>query len=81
MKVLVNFFASHREYSGESRLELELSEGATVADLVTLLFERFPELKKLEDETIVSVNKNYSDATSILKDGDEVAIFPPISGG
>jgi len=81
LKVLVNFFASHREYSGESRLELELSEGATVADLVTLLFERFPELKKLEDETIVSVNKNYSDATSILKDGDEVAIFPPISGG
>jgi molybdopterin converting factor subunit 1 len=81
LKVLVKFFASHREYSGESELELELSDDATVATLVSDLFERFPKLKKLKDETIISVNKNYADDSTKLNDGDEVAFFPPVSGG
>ena len=78
---MVKFFASHREYSGESELELELDDGAKVSDLVAEVLARFPELEKLKDETIVSVNKNYAEDATVLSDGDEVALFPPISGG
>jgi molybdopterin converting factor subunit 1 len=81
LKVLVKFFASHREYSGESELLLELADDATVAVLINDLLARFPKLEKLRDETIVSVNKNYADDSTCLKDGDDVAIFPPVSGG
>jgi molybdopterin converting factor subunit 1 len=81
LKILIKFFASHREFVGSADIEIELSDNATVSELHQMLLEHYPDLKKLEDETIISVNKNYAEGDHVLQAGDEVALFPPISGG
>jgi molybdopterin converting factor subunit 1 len=61
-------------------LELELPEGSTVTDLKKELFEKyaaFAELKSL----YIALNNDYADEKMILKEGDEIAIIPPVSGG
>ena len=55
---------------------MELSEGATVADLLARLDPGAP-LRGIA----VSVNAEYAEAARILRDGDEVGLLPPVSGG
>jgi molybdopterin synthase catalytic subunit/molybdopterin converting factor small subunit len=77
MRVTVRLFAGLRERAGgESRRELELPDGATVADV-------WPELG-LGDEPgglVYAVNRVYEDRSHPLGDGDEVGLIPPVSGG
>lgn len=81
MKVKVKFFASHRRVVGKSELDIELAEEITVNQLIEIIMAKYPELKKLTEATIVSLNHNFVDGDELLKDGDEVALFPPVEGG
>lgn len=81
MKIKVKFFALHREAVGKSELELELGKGITINRLVKMLISDYPKLRKLTKFTILSLNHNYAKGTELLKDGDEVALFPPVGGG
>ena len=76
MKVAVKLFAGLREKAGSGGRELELADGARVADV-------WPALG-LGDEPaglLYAVNKAYADRDVALGDGDEVALIPPVSGG
>ena len=69
-------FAGLRERAGAAELELELPEGALVADALDrmrALTEGVP--------VVMAVNQEYADAGAMLHGGDEVALIPPISGG
>jgi molybdopterin synthase catalytic subunit len=81
MKVSVRLFASLREIVGAGKLERELGEGATVGDLVAMLQAEFPRLGDVTTRTVISINQEFAAPDSPLSDGDEVAIFPPVSGG
>lgn len=81
MKVKVRFFALYREKLGMSETVVNLKEGETVATLVKVLKEQFPQLASLSLSLIIAVNAEYVDQQSRLKDGDEVALIPPVSGG
>jgi len=88
MKVTVRYFARYRSLVGKGEEEVELPEGATVMDLIEVLKELHPVLKNevfAEDDDLADVNvsKNgrYVRFDEILKEGDIVAIFPPVSGG
>ncbi len=81
MKVTIKLFARLREAVGAGKLERELSDGATIEDLLNALHAEFPRLADLTARTIVSVNQEFATPDSRLRDGDEVAIFPPVSGG
>lgn len=81
LKIKIKFFAAHREFAGLSELDLEIEDDSTISDLMETLYKKFPELKQIEEETIVSVNKVYVEVGKKLEAGDEVAIFPPVSGG
>lgn len=58
-----------------------MAEAATVARLVELLRERYPELRDGQAGFRVAVNRQYADLAAPLHDGDEVALIPPVSGG
>lgn len=77
----MRFFAYFREITGESHLPMEIEIGATVDDLIDILCTRYPALERHRKEMLVSVNHNYARGSETLKDGDEVAVFPPLSGG
>lgn len=81
MKVRVRFYAHCREISGRDRLEVDLPEGATGSALWKILEEKFPRFKELSPIVALAVNEEYVRQSVQLKDGDEVSLIPPVSGG
>ncbi len=76
MRVSVRLFAVLRERAGTSALELDLPDGATVADA---LAEVDPLARGLP--LVLAVNREYAAADRVLRPGDELAAIPPVSGG
>jgi molybdopterin converting factor subunit 1 len=76
MQIRVRLFAILRERAGFDELELELPEGATVADALQQLGPVAGDLK-----VVMAVNRDYADASAPLHEHDELALIPPVSGG
>lgn len=81
MNVEVRLFARARDQVGRPVVSLELPDGATVADLRRQLVEDYPALAGLSPHLLVSVGTDYVTDECRVTSGDEVAVFPPVSGG
>ena len=81
MKVQVRLFALYREAAGRDRVELELPEGATVEAAWAAVAERYPALLPYRPHTLFAVGQDYVAPEHPLRAGDEVCLFPPVSGG
>jgi molybdopterin synthase catalytic subunit len=81
VKVRALFFALYRDRVGTARLEVELPEGAQAGDLVLRMVQRYPRLASHPERVVVAVNQEYVKHEHPLRDGDEVAFIPPVSGG
>ncbi len=79
MKITVRFFALYREVAGKSHVEFDVKPGATVGTLVERLRRDYPGLP--DTSLIIAVNTDFAGPDRALKDGDEVALLPPMSGG
>lgn len=77
----LRFFASLKDLTGESEMEVELEGATTVREVLQQLKNRFPRLEQYEPVLLVAVNLEYSDLDSLVSPGDEVSFFPPVSGG
>ena len=77
MRIQVRFFASLRERVGCAERELSLSDGATVADA----WSQSAGGNVLSDNVLAAQNMEYVAFSSKLSDGDEIAFFPPVTGG
>lgn len=76
MKVSVKYFASMRDSMGRAEESVELNDDATIDALwATVTKDAMPE------NTLIAVNMEYTSSDHALKDGDEVAFFPPVTGG
>jgi molybdopterin converting factor subunit 1 len=80
MQVSVRLFAGLRERAGADRIEVELPEGARVADVLAAMAGT-PVGELRPRECVVAVNREYAAADSPVQAGDEVALVPPVSGG
>ena len=79
MSVTVKYFASLRERLGRSEDQLELPDGgSTVADIWQRVSASGPELP---DNILTAINMEYVKPDARVRDGDEVAFFPPVTGG
>jgi molybdopterin synthase catalytic subunit len=76
MVVSVRLFAALRERAGRDRLELELPDGALVADALAAVDDLARDLP-----LVLAVNREYADPGDPLSPGDELALIPPVSGG
>ena len=76
MQVRIRLFAGLRERAGTGARSLDLTDGATLADV-------WPALGLGDEPTglLYAVNKRYADESTTLSEGDEVALIPPVSGG
>lgn len=81
MKISVRFFARHREIVGKGEEIMEVPEGSTLVDLIALVERNHPSLGNLSGSVVFGVNREESSIERILRDGDEVVILPPVSGG
>jgi molybdopterin synthase sulfur carrier subunit len=81
IEVTVKFFGSYQEEVGEEEVQVRLGDGETVADLLETLRNRMPRWAAYEHEPMVARNLEYVAHAEGLDDGDEIALFPPVSGG
>lgn len=77
MSIKVRYFASLKESIGRSEDNLEFADLTTVGDV----WQRANPNKALPDNCLAAVNMDYVELNSPVKDGDEVAFFPPVTGG
>ena len=81
MRVRVLAFARLRELVGAGARDLELADGATVAEAWNALAADAAELAQHRASTRFARNGVLTDPAAVLHDGDEVALLPPVGGG
>ena len=80
MKIRVRYFASIREVLRIDEEEIEIKDGATVMDLISELKQRH-EFLSMKEQLLIAVDGSFAQPSTVIKPGDEVALFPPVSGG
>jgi MoaE-MoaD fusion protein len=76
VRVSIRLFAGLRERAGRDELELDLPDGARVADALAQVQHLAPGVS-----LVLAVNREYADRDVVLQAGDELAVVPPVSGG
>lgn len=77
----IKLFARAKELAGAASIDIPWDDGATVKCLREQLGEHVPALKPLVPRLLVAVNRNYVKDDAPIQLADEVACFPPVSGG
>ena len=81
MRVTVRLFARLRDIAGRSELARDIAPGATVGAVWRGLVCDFPALAPYERSISSAVNADYARLDDLVRDGDEIAFLPPVSGG
>jgi molybdopterin converting factor subunit 1 len=81
MQIQILLFATLKDLAGSNRLTLTLSDGATVTDVRRALITQHPRMEANVNAAIAAVNEEYAFPNDVVHNGDQVAFFPPVSGG
>ncbi len=81
MKIKVKLFAAHRQLLGRREVDMQVAEGATIADVWRQLKDEYPSMAHLSDTLVAARNHDYAALDTRVADGDEIAFIPPVSGG
>lgn len=81
LRVRVLFFGAARDAAGTGEAEVFLRKASTASASLEQILETYPELRRFGRSLLLAVNQEYARDDRVLKDGDELAIFPPVSGG
>jgi molybdopterin synthase sulfur carrier subunit len=81
MQINVLLFAALREAAGSSQLTLTVENDARGDAVIDALARLLPDRRPLLDRCALAVNEVYTAGTVELRDGDTVAVIPPVSGG
>lgn len=79
--VTVKLFAAYQEAYGVPELSLELPPGTPARAVLDRLIAEHPQLDRWRDITRFGVNLEFAEPDTVLHDGDEVVLIPPVSGG
>ena len=83
MRVTVKYFASLKQMAGKEEDQFNLDEGTTLEQLSALIGQSVPQLGDMvrEKKVLISLNYDVVPLDTVVKDGDEIALLPPFSGG
>jgi MoaE-MoaD fusion protein len=81
MKIAILFFGVLKDLLGRTAETIDLPEGARVRDALFYYVREAPALEAMVQSMAISVNQEYSGMDHVLREGDEVALLPPVSGG
>ncbi len=81
INVRVLFFGAARDAAGLDETTMELFGATTCADALHHILRAFPELQRFGKSLLFAINQEYAQPDREVRDGDELAVFPPVSGG
>ena len=81
VNVKVRLFARYRELAGTGLLDLDIPTSSTALDAFDRVAERFPEMRPMRASTLMAVDAEFIRPETELRDGEELALMPPVSGG
>jgi molybdopterin synthase catalytic subunit len=81
VRVKVLFFGMLKDIVGRSEDHIEMADGARVESVFTRYASDFPRLTDLESSIVLACNHEFCDRSSAIREGDEIAFLPPVSGG
>ncbi|OGL41099.1 MAG: molybdopterin converting factor subunit 1 [Candidatus Schekmanbacteria bacterium RIFCSPHIGHO2_02_FULL_38_11] len=81
MKVKIKFFAALREGIGKSEIEINIPSGSRLNGLIERLEKEYKAIAEFKTSIAYSINMEYVRGDEVLKEGDEIALIPPVSGG
>jgi molybdopterin converting factor small subunit len=81
MTITVQFWSYFRDLTGCAQTAEELPANCTLGELHERLMKRFPKLGEMRKSTLIAVGVEFQDRGYVLKEGDEVSLFPPVQGG
>jgi MoaE-MoaD fusion protein len=81
VRVKVLFFGQLKDITGCSEDALDLPAGARLGDIFQHYANRFPGMQQLQSSIVMALNQQFASAGAGLRDGDEAAFLPPVSGG
>ena len=81
MNVTIHFYSYFKELTGCAEISELVPAGTTVEALHERLLERFPKLAPMRKSTLIAVGVEYVPRQHVLKEGEEVSLFPPVQGG
>ena len=77
----IKLFASFKQAMRSDEIKKDIDNKITVLQMKKIIFETFPNLRKLNIPFFVAVNHNYAKDSVVIGPTDEIALFPPVSGG
>jgi molybdopterin synthase catalytic subunit len=81
MRVTVQYLGMLKEFAGRESEVVDVPDGASAGEVYAAAQQRIPQLDGFRHAVALAVNYEYCSADRILRDGDEVALLPPVSGG
>ena len=81
MRVTVRFHSYFKDLAGCAETSEILPAGSSLGDLQLALSERFARLATVQKSTLMAVGVEYQGRSYLLREGDEVSLFPPVQGG
>lgn len=79
--VTVLFFAKGRELAGVDEHAVTVDAGSKASDVVERIVGIYPALETIVDSSLLALNLEYCSAETVVSNGDQLALIPPISGG
>ena len=81
MHLKVSFYSYFKDLAGCAATSVTVPAGSTLADLVKALSDQFPKLGAMQRSLLMAVGVDYQPRDYVLKEGDDVSLFPPVQGG
>ena len=81
MEIEIRLFATLKDRAGQNQIRISVAEPADVSSLLEAIAGAIPALAPALPTSLVAVNKAYAGPNTAIQPGDEVALFPPVSGG
>src|SRR5436189_2776445 len=81
IRVRILFFGAARDLAGQSETDLVLPASLRAREAFEQVLLTYPELRRFGRSLLFAINQEYAAGDRVIADGDELAVFPPVSGG